>query len=190
MTTDVAPITLLLSELRVLRTMTKNTTTDDFVIPLGLPRVNAQELFADLNFQELNHPEGFVLHATPEDKEWAEKTAQEGARLTKAPSLAAEKYLKTHFGQYNFDLPTTQGQWQNFVLTKLVHQANDPDPKVSKPALDTLAKTSTVGLMIERTELSITHKTSDELEKTLRQAMQRYLNKPNEKVIEGEVVRA
>jgi Tfp pilus assembly PilM family ATPase len=42
--------------------------------------------------------------------------------------------------------------------------------------------------MVEKTELSITHKTSDELEKTLRQAMQRYLNKSDEKVIEGVVL--
>ena len=31
---------------------------------------------------------------TEEDKKWAEKTAQEGVKLTSAPSLAAEKYLK------------------------------------------------------------------------------------------------
>jgi len=168
--------------------MTKNKTTDDFEIPLGVPSVNAQDVFADLKFQELNHPADLPLLPTEEDKKWAEKTAQEGVKLTSAPSLAAEKYLKKHFGQYNFDLPTTQGQWQNFVLTKLVQQANDPDPKISKSALDTLAKTSTVGLMVEKTELSVTHKTSDELEKTLRQAMQRYLNKSDEKVIEGTVV--
>ena len=63
------------------------------------------------------------------------------------------------------------------------------DPKIAKPALDTLAKTSVVGLMVERQEISITHKTSEELEATLRNAMRRYLGK-NEKVIEGEAIRA
>ena len=169
----------------------KNKNLEDFSIPLGAPRADPQKVFADINFQAKNHPDDILLHPTQEDKAWAEQTVQTGAKTTPAPSLAAEKYLKSHFSQYNFDLPTTQGQWQNFVLTKLVGQANDPDPKISKPALDTLAKTSTVGLMVERTELSITHRSSDELEKTLKLAMQRYLNKSfNEKTIAGEVIRA
>ena len=169
----------------------KNKTEDDFPIPLGAPSADPHKVFADIKFQEQNHPDDMPLNPTQEDKTWVEQTVQTGAKTTPAPSLAAEKYLKTHFGQYNFDLPTTQGQWQNFVLTKLVGQANDPDPKISKPALDTLAKTSTVGLMVERAELSITHKSSEELEKTLKLAMQRYLNKSFDgKTIDGEVLRA
>ena len=173
-------------------TKRKNNLFEDFSVPLGMPSADPQKVFANINFQAQNHPDDIPLTPTQEDKTWAEQTVQTGTKTTPAPSLAAEKYLKSHFSQYNFDLPTTQGQWQNFVLTKLVGQANDPDPKISKPALDTLAKTSTVGLMVERTELSITHKSSDELEKTLRQAMQRYLTKSssNERDIEGEVIRA
>jgi hypothetical protein len=172
--------------------MTKHKASlEDFDIPLGVPSVDPYKVFSDIKFQEKNHPADVPLHATQKDKEWAEQTVQLGVKETPAPSLAAERYLKTHFGQYNFDLPTTQGQWQNFVLTKLVGQANDPDPKISKPALDTLAKTSTVGLMVDRTELSITHRSSEDLEKTLKQAMQRYLNTSFDgKTIEGEVSRA
>jgi len=171
----------------------KDNSLADFDIPVGKPSANPHVVFADLKFQAQNLPDDMPLHTTKADKAWAEKTAKTGTKETPAPSLAAERYLKAHFGQYNFDLPTTQGQWQNFVLTKLVGQANDPDPKISKPALDTLAKTSTVGLMVLKTELSITHKSSDELESTLRQAMQRYLNKDTpkdvERLIEGEVIR-
>ena len=98
--------------------------------------------------------------------------------------------FSAHFKQYNFDLPVTQAQWQNFVLAKLVEQANDMDPKISKPALDTLAKTSVVGLMVEKQEISITHKTSDELEATLRSAMRKYLQRDEEKVINGVATRA
>ena len=67
---------------------------------------------------------------------------------------------------------------------------SDPDTKTAKAALDTLAKTSVVGLMIEKTEVSITHRTSEELNHLLKSAMNKYVRHTNERVIEGAVTRA
>lgn len=159
-------------------------------LPFGTPTGDVTAVFASVEFQKGNTPPDAVLPLTDEDRKWIEDTTQAGRKTTPAPSLAAERYLTAHFKQYNFDLPVTQAQWQNFVLAKLVEQANDLDPKISKPALDTLAKTSVVGLMVERQEINITHKTSDELEATLRSAMRKYLQKNEERVIEGTVLRA
>lgn len=165
---------------------------DEEAVPLvfGAPTGEPRAVFASVEFQKQNTPDDEVAPLTSEDRKWVEDTTQAGRKVSPAPSLAAERYLAAHFKQYNFDLPATQAQWQNFVLSKLVEQANDPDPKISKGALDTLAKTSVVGLMVEKQEISITHKTSDELEATLRSAMRKYLQKPDERVIEGVAVRA
>ena len=159
-------------------------------LPFGMPTPGAEAIFASIDFQKLNTPDDAVAPLTPEDRKWVEDTTQAGRKVSPAPSLAAERYLAANFKQYNFDLPATQAQWQNFVLTKLVEQANDPDPKISKGALDTLVKTSVVGLMVEKQEISITHKTTEELETTLRNAMRKYLQKPEEKVINGVATRA
>lgn len=159
------------------------------ILPFGPPAVDAYTVFKDIEFLRGNTPDGANMALTEEDKEWIDKTVTEGKKTSPPPSLAALRYLEANFSQYNFDLPVTQAQWQNFVLTKLVEQANDLDPKIAKPALDTLAKTSVVGLMVDKQEISITHKTSEELESTLRNALNRYLGK-NEKVIEGVATRA
>lgn len=165
-------------------------TEETVALPFGAPGGDTRAVFASVEFQKLNTPDEEALPLTPEDRKWIEDTTQAGRKVSPAPSLAAERYLNAHFKQYNFDLPVTQAQWQNFVLTKLVEQANDIDPKISKPALDTLAKTSVVGLMVEKTEVSITHRTSDELEATLRSAMRKYLQRDDEKVISGVATRA
>lgn len=168
----------------------KDTESEEMVVlPFGPPATDVYAVFKSMDFLRENTPEGVSMSLTEEDKQWIDKTVTDGRKSSPPPSLAALRYLEQNFKQYNFDLPVTQAQWQNFVLTKLVEQANDMDPKIAKPALDTLAKTSVVGLMVERQEISITHKTSEELEATLRNAMRRYLGK-NEKVIEGEAIRA
>ncbi len=94
------------------------------------------------------------------------------------PSLPAERALKKQLEQFNFTLPGSKETWQNYVMAKYFELTLDPDPKVSKPALDSLAKTSIVGLMVERQEISIVHKSTEELENALREAVERYVGKP------------
>ena len=60
------------------------------------------------------------------------------------------------------------------------------DPKISKPALDSLAKSSIVGLSAEKTEININALPTAELEKELLSALKRYTG---EKVIEGTAER-
>lgn len=153
-----------------------------FDVPLGVPTADAVAVFANLEFQKVNTREEDAIVLTEHDKDWIEQTKSEGKKVTPPPSYAAQRYLEKHLGQYNFDLPVTQTQWQNFVLTKLFEQANDLDPKISKPALDTLAKTSAVGLMDQKVDVSITHKSSEELESALKKALERYTGM---KTIEG-----
>lgn len=163
---------------------------EDFLIPTGEPAADPARVFASVEFLKVNTPAEDVPPLTAEDVAWVEQTRAMGHRPSKPPSLAAQRYLEDNLSHYNFDLPVTQTQWQNFVLTKLFQQANDPDTKVAKAALDSLAKTSVVGLMVERTEVNITHRTSEELNHLLKSAMDKYVRHNSEKVIEGTVSRA
>ena len=63
----------------------------------------------------------------------------------------------------------------------------EEDPKIVKSALDSLAKTSIVGLAMEKTEININTLPTSELEKELLDALNKY---NNTKVITGEAVRA
>lgn len=158
---------------------------DDFLIPTGEPTADPARVFASVEFLKVNTPSEEIPPLTAEDVAWVEQTRASGHRPSPPPSLAAQRYLEEHLSHYNFDLPVTQTQWQNFVLTKLFQQANDADVKIAKAALDSLAKTSVVGLMVEKTEVSITHRTSEELNHLLKSAMDKYVRHSNEKVIEG-----
>lgn len=163
---------------------------EDFLIPTGPSTADPTRVFASVDFLKVNTPSEEVPPLTAEDVAWVEQTRAAGHRPSPPPSLAAQRYLEEHLAHYNFDLPVTQTQWQNFVLTKLFQQANDADTKIAKAALDTLAKTSVVGLMVEKTEVSITHRTSEELNHLLKSAMDKYVRHNAEKIIEGTASRA
>lgn len=165
-------------------------TPEDFVLPLGkVPAAHVAAVLSSPAFQNFNIPEDETTPLTFEDHAWIQKTVEEGTKSTPAPSVAAERYLRKAFSEYAFDMPVTESQWRNFVLTKWYQQANDPDPKVSKAALDSIAKSCAANMMVERKEINVTNVTDEDLKKDLRNMFQQLLSKAQERVIEGEAVR-
>ena len=163
---------------------------EDFVLPLGkVPAAHAAAVLSSPAFQNFNIPEDEETPLTFEDHAWIQKTVEEGTKSTPAPSIAAERYLRKAFSEYAFDMPVTESQWRNFVLTKWYQQANDADPKVAKAALDSIAKSCAANMMVERKEISVTNVTDEDLKKDLRNMFQQLLSKAQERVIEGEAVR-
>ena len=126
------------------------------------------------------------------EKEWVDiATAQVKENphvIQDAPSAPALRALQRSMQRYEGPQPVTKEQWQNFVLAKYFEQANDIDPKVAKPALDALARTSVVGLHQEIQEININHKTTIELETDLLTKLTQIANR-KEKVIEGNAIR-
>ena len=104
-----------------------------------------------------------------------------------APSAPALKTLDRQMEKYSGPMPVNKEQWQNYVLLKYFEQSQDVDPKVSKPALDALAKTTVVGLHVEQKEISITTRSTVELEAELAAKLSQILGKAHkEEAIEGE----
>ena len=68
-------------------------------------------------------------------------------------------------------------------------QTENPDPRVRIRALELLGKISDVGLFTDKTEVTITHKTTDELRESLRAKLSRLVN-PEEDVVDAEFVDA
>jgi hypothetical protein len=143
-------------------------------------------------------PALFITSASPatpsrSDKEWVREAVAEikanperkSEILHVAPSAPALRSLQRSLEQYDGPMPVTKEQWQNFVLQKYWEQAIDIDPKVSKPALDSLAKTSVVALHSDMQEVNINIKSTVELEAELLNTVQNLLQK-KEKVIEAE----
>lgn len=67
-------------------------------------------------------------------------------------------------------------QVRNMVTNKLIEESENPDPRVRLKALELLGKISDVGLFSEKSEVTITHQTSDELKAKLREKLSKLVD--------------
>jgi hypothetical protein len=82
-------------------------------------------------------------------------------------------------------------QIRHLVTNKLIDETENPDPRVRIRALELLGKISDVGLFSEKTEVTITHQTTDDLKERLRGKLMRLVNPENAEdatIIEGDVI--
>lgn len=156
-----------------------------FAVPLDLPFAPAKETFEKPNFKVGALPSAQDVPLTQADKAWIVQKGMNPSTPTPPPSYAAQNALNRHLKQFDFVVPGSQDQWQSYIMYKYFELSLDPDPKISKPALDALAKTSIVGLAVERQEISISNVTNEELDKRLKEALGKYAGN----LIEGNAVR-
>lgn len=123
--------------------------------------------------------------AYAEDPEHASKvlTPKRVATMTPAAILETNKILK-EFGHHVVESAVTV---RNLVTNKLILETENPDPRVRIKALELLGKLSDVGLFTEKSEVTITHQTTDDLKANLRKKLQR-LTAPQEPEVEDAIV--
>jgi hypothetical protein len=80
-------------------------------------------------------------------------------------------------------------QVRHLVTNKLLLESENPDAKIRLRALELLGKISDVGLFAEKSEITITHQTSDNLRAKLRGKLEKLVNPPAE-VAEAVVIDA
>ncbi|MEK9896703.1 MAG: hypothetical protein VW518_09825, partial [Burkholderiaceae bacterium] len=81
------------------------------------------------------------------------------------PALALTHKILTTFGHA---VAQDAVQIRHMVTNKLIEESENPDPRVRIKALELLGKISDVGLFAEKSEVTITHRTTDELRDRLR----------------------
>lgn len=143
-------------------------------------------VFARPSFQNYNPPTKEEL--SPAEKSWVTLKTIDPENTTPPPTKFAERLLNSQLEQFAFPMPGSKEAWQNFCMYKYFELANDPDPKISKPALDSLAKTSVVGLHEERQEININTKSTIELQSEALTLLRSIAKRGEEKVIEGELL--
>lgn len=147
---------------------------------------------------------GLDLHPNKEDEgvaatvsiAYAEKpeetsrkvTSKRAAKLT-PPSLVLTNNILQEFGHSVAESAT---QIRHLVTNKLIEETENPDPRVRIRALELLGKISDVGLFTEKTEITITHQTTDDLKENLRLKLAKLvnpsLNAESTVVIDGEPI--
>ena len=150
----------------------------DFSIPLQLAGEPDASLFLP---KEPDRP------LNKAEKSWVQEAQQNPTLQATPPSAPALRALQKSLDRYAGPMPVTKEQWQNYVMQQYYMQSMDPDPKVSKAALDSLAKTSIVGLHEERKEITLELKSTVDLQSEALTLLRSLAQRGNEKVIEGEV---
>ena len=63
---------------------------------------------------------------------------------------------------------------RNYVTNKLIAETVDPDPRVRLKSLELLGKTAGVGLFADRVDVTVTHRSVEDIETELRKTLELY----------------
>ena len=112
-----------------------------------------------------------LVSAYAEDSETTSKkvTAKRAATLTPASLLLTDAILK-EFGQ---SVVESSLHIRHLVTNKLLLESDNPDPRIRMRALELLGKISDVALFAEKSEITITHQSTDDLRDRLRGKLER-----------------
>jgi hypothetical protein len=156
---------------------------------------NTSLLLADngLNITPNNEDRDVAAGLAVEYAEDPEKTSKKtsNARIAKMTpaSLVLTNSILQEFGQSVAESAT---QIRHLVTNKLLLESENPDPRVRIRALELLGKISDVSLFAEKSEVTITHQSTDDLRAKLRQKLEKLVNPPEELgapiILDGEVI--
>ena len=146
---------------------------------------------------------GLNLEPTKEDKDTAAKltvayaddpettskkvTTKNASTLTPASLVLTNNILK-EFGQSVVESAT---HIRHLVTNKLLLETENPDPKVRIRALELLGKMSDVSLFAEKSEVTVTHQSTDDLREKLRAKLNKLVKVEDDRdkdpvIIDGE----
>jgi len=147
-----------------------------------------EKVHAAANTVNMLSEHGLEVNLMAEDKETAhrltmsyaedpEKTSRAASvervgKLTPASLMLTDKLLR-EFGHRVVDSST---QLRYYVTNRLIEESDHSDARIRIRALELLGKISDVGLFAEKSEVTITHQTSDDLRQQLKQKLQKMID--------------
>jgi hypothetical protein len=155
----------------------------DHPLPFDLsddrPATHKDALAVAVNTVDLIEQLGGSLDYEDNDLERAKEllTGEGKPKLPKTLSSTAEaKAVSALVKRYNFPSFSDALEARNFITNRLVMLADCGDPKIELKALELLGKHSDIGLFSERSEITVTHTTSESLENSIKERIKRLLN--------------
>jgi hypothetical protein len=135
---------------------------------------------AAANAARLLAEHGLEIEASPEDKQVAAAlltqyatdpmttsaaaTPQRLGKITPAALVLTAELLD----QFGHQIVQDAVQVRHLVMNKLVQETDNPDPRIRIRALELLGKITDVGLFTDRSEVTVTHQTTEDLRARLR----------------------
>ena len=127
-----------------------------------------------------------VVAAYAANPETTSKVVSQKRMSTMTPS--ALRHIDVMLKEFSHNVVESSTQLRHYVTNKLVEESANPDPRIRMKALELLGKISDVGLFADKTEVTITHQTTEDLRESLRAKLSK-LASP-ETIIDAEVVDA
>lgn len=126
---------------------------------------------------ELNN-RGMPIQVDQEDEIFAQKMLKEEISIPASYNFSAGTAVKLGalLQEYDVEVAKSAAQLRTVSTNKLIELLDDPDPKVRLKAIELIGKIADVGLFAERTEITINHKTTVELEQELAKLVSDYVD--------------
>lgn len=128
---------------------------------------------------------GADTEVSEEDKVRARAALHESVNAASDPSKlpttalantpGSVKHLKEILSEYDHVVVKSAVQIRTFVTNRLIEESTNPDAKIRMRALELLGKIGDVGLFVERTEVTVKHKTTIELQSSIKERITKLL---------------
>lgn len=119
---------------------------------------------------------GYPNRPTPEDKDAAREVLLEQKPISAVQNSATAQHLRALLSEYDVQVAKTAAQIRTFVTNSLIEEAA-PGSRNRIRALELLGKISEVGLFTERSEVTVKHQTTVELEQKVRDKIATLISK-------------
>lgn len=113
---------------------------------------------------------------TEQDKDTARDVMLNNQPITAVQNSATAHHLRALLSEYDVQVAKTAAQLRTFVTNRLIEESA-PESKHRMRALELLGKISEVGLFTERSEVTIKHQTTVELEQKVREKISTLISK-------------
>lgn len=153
------------------------------VIDTDIPLVDFPPTFQDLeervnsafaSLTELGHD----IEVSDDDIENARAIVTGTKQATEATlsSPGTIVHIKAILSEYDKAVVESAAQIRTFVTNRLLLETENPDPRIRIKSLELLGKISDVGLFTEKTEITMRHRPTEELEQLLRERLTKIID--------------
>jgi len=128
-----------------------------------------------------------LAYADNPEKTSKKVTKKKAATLTPASIVLTNNILQ----EFGHSVAESAVQIRYLVTNKLLLESENADPRIRIRSLELLGKISDVGLFAEKSEVTVTHQSTDDLRNKLRDKLEKLIN-PEEEIedaiiLDGEV---
>lgn len=133
-----------------------------------------ERALAMFNTVEELQKQGGVVEESEEAKVEARTAFLSSKALPSTANPASIRHLNSILNEWDQEVLDVGRRLRNYVTNKLLIESTDADPKVRLKSLELLGKLSNVGAFSERVDVTVTHRTINDIENELKKTLELY----------------